>query len=179
MRYWGYPAPPEELAKVAEAADAFRRFWGRINPQPFPCKFDGTSEDVRALDFLAYEGIGYGEMASDQRSGIERAALVCGEVLRRAAGFEWVISYRGDWMVAPHEDDGIPFAFCPLARLHEAECAVGWGRHGWVVEQGALMAYAVLDDAKAERRTAKLLAGLGSDYRQMLQRTVERLGGPT
>src|ERR671912_792242 len=86
MREWGYPVPPEELVAVSEAADAFRKLWASIRP-PWPHAFDGTVNDVRAIDYLDYEGINF------PKCGIEGAALVCGEVLRRAAGLEWVTSY--------------------------------------------------------------------------------------
>jgi hypothetical protein len=111
MRSWGFLPSPEELQSVTAAMTAFRERWASIQP-PFPAAFDGTIADVRALGYLSYEGIEFPE------GGIEAAALVCGEVLRRAAGLEWVISYRGDWFVASPEGRWPAIAICPGARLH-------------------------------------------------------------
>ncbi len=115
MPSWGFPASPEDLACVPAAAKAYRDKWASIRP-PFPAEFDGTVADAHALDYMQYEGIGF------PQGGVETAAMVCGEVLRRAAGLEWVISYRGDWFVASREEDWPAIAICPLARLHEIEC---------------------------------------------------------
>lgn len=171
MRYWGYSAPPDELTKVTAAADAFRLYWDSIRP-PFPAHFDGTVDDVRALDYLTYEGLGYG------KAGIAEAALVCGEVVRKAASLEWAISYRDEWMVATPEDDFPSFAFCPLARLHECECGAGvqFGRHMWVVEQAAFECLLVAG-REAEDDIRALLAR-GAGWRQMVTRTLEALGQP-
>jgi hypothetical protein len=140
MRDWGYVPSAEESALIGAAGDAFRTYWESIGP-PFVAGFDGGVADVRALDYLDYEGLRYGPCT------IEQAALVCGEALRRAAGLEWRISYRGEWMVTTREGAAVSFAFSPLARLHECECGAGpqFGRHQWVVEQGAVGCLLVVD----------------------------------
>src|SRR5688572_26222463 len=133
MREWGYPIPPEELVAVSQAADAFRKLWASIRP-PWPHAFDGTVNDVRAIDYLHYEGIGF------PRCGIEGAALVCGEVLRRAARLEWVTSYRGDWFVASPEELWPGIAVCPVVRVHEVQFAAApqFGRFMWFLSRAAL-----------------------------------------
>jgi hypothetical protein len=132
MRDWGFVPGPEELAAVRAAADAFRARWESIQP-PFPAAFDGSLADIDALDYMRYEGIDF------PPGGIESAALVCGEVLRRAADLEWVITYRGDWFVASPEDRYPTIAICPLARLHEIECGRlrGNGMYTWFIQQSA------------------------------------------
>lgn len=129
---WWYGVPPEELSAVANAIEQFRRLWTSIRP-PWPHAFDGTAKDVRAVDYLQYEGIGFPEC------GIEGATLVCGEVLRRAAGLQWVKSYRGDWLLVA--DDGIArLVINPLARVEEIEFArvPPDGRFSWFIVRAAV-----------------------------------------
>lgn len=102
--------------EVEQATAAFSDLWASIRP-PWPHTFDGTVNDVRAIDYLHYGGIAF------PKCGIEGAALVCGEVLRRAAVLEWVCSYRGDWYIASPEGNWPAIAICPIVRVHELEFA--------------------------------------------------------
>src|SRR4051812_44789444 len=77
MRDWGFSPSPEDLEAVTAAARVYRDGWASIRP-PFPAAFDGSIVDVRALDYINYEGIDV------PGGGIGPAAMVCGEVLRRA-----------------------------------------------------------------------------------------------
>jgi hypothetical protein len=168
MRQWGFPIPLEELAAVEEAAAAFGRLWTSIGP-PWPHAFNGTVNDVRAIDYLDYEGIGF------PQCGVEGAALVCGEVLRRAARLQWVCSYRGDWFVASPEDDWPRVAICPVVRVHELEFAgvPRDGRFMWFLSRAALDCLAVAAaDAEADLRN---LLVFGDDYVHELERTVDAL----
>ena len=120
---WGRAATPGELAKVADAAAEYRAVWETMRVPPWPAAFDGTSTDVRSLDYLQYEGF------RDPPCGLEGAALVCGEVLRRAAGARWVISHQADWFVASEPSDPAQVLVCPLGRLWELAYA-GVPQHG-------------------------------------------------
>jgi hypothetical protein len=131
MRHWGYQPSPAELAAVNAAQMAFRDRWESIRP-PFQAAFDGTIQDAHAIDYMDYEGIDF------PLPGLEGSAMVCGEVVRRAAGLEWVISYRGDWFVASQEESLARVAICPLARLHELECGGPPMKHLWFVQRAAL-----------------------------------------
>jgi hypothetical protein len=168
MRHWGFPVPPEELAAVDEAADAFRTLWASIRP-PWPHAFDGTVNDVRAIDYLHYEGIRF------PTCGIDEAALVCGEVLRRAARLEWVCSHRGDWFVASPEDDWPAIAICPVVRVHEVQFAdtPQFGRFMWFLSRAALDCLPSANtDAEVELRK---LISFGEEYIQDLERTLADL----
>lgn len=133
MRDWGFVPSAAELAVVKDAQTAFRERWESIRP-PFQATFNGAIEDVHALDYMDYEGIEF------PAPGLELAALVCGEVVRRAAGLEWVITYRGDWFIASQEECPASVAICPLARLHELACAgaPASAKHHWFVQRAAL-----------------------------------------
>ncbi|HEY0008772.1 MAG TPA: hypothetical protein VGB55_08620 [Tepidisphaeraceae bacterium] len=170
MRQWGFPVPADELVAVEQAAAAFRDLWASIRP-PWPHAFDGSVNDVRAIDYLHYEGIGF------PKCGVEGAALVCGEVLRRAARLEWVCSYRGDWFVASPEDDWPGVAICPVVRVHEVQFAgtPQFGRFMWFLSRAAIDCVPVASaDAEADLR--KLLV-FGDEYVQHLGRTINELPG--
>jgi hypothetical protein len=173
MRDWGFLPSPEDLRALTVATNAFRERWASIRP-PFPAAFDGTLTDVRALDYMNYEGIDF------PQGGIEVAALVCGEVLRRAAGLEWVISYRGDWFVAAPEDREPTIAICPLARLHEIECGGGprgWGMFNWFIEKAAFDCLLGCEP-ESERALSALLES-PNDYLGRVERTLRQIGRPT
>ena len=172
MRHWGFLPSPAELAAVTAAQKAFRDRWESIRP-PCSTTFDGTIQDVHALDYMDYEGIDF------PLPGLEGSALVCGEVLRRAAGLEWVISYRGDWFVASREESSGPVAICPLARLHELECGEppGGMKHLWFVQRAALECLLPCGPER-EPMIRELLAGSG-DYVAHLQNSLERSQNPS
>jgi hypothetical protein len=168
MRNWCFLPSPQELAAVSAAAKAFRDKWESIRP-PFPAAFDGTITDVRAIDYMDYEGIDL------PRGGLEASAMVCGEVLRRAAGLEWVISYRGDWLVVSREEIWPAIAVCPLSRLHEQECGAAppVGKHLWFLQKAAFECL-LLCGPEREPMVRGLLDG-GGDYLESVETTLEML----
>jgi len=171
MRQWGYPVPPEELISVTRAAEMFRQKWNSICP-PRPAAFDGTITDVEAIDYLDYEGIDYSEC------GFDGTALVCGEVLRRAADLEWVVSYRGDWLIVSAEDHVPGVAIYPRARLHESECGSGpqIGKHRWFLQQAAFECLLTIGDPSAEAALFSLLINHDDgNYTDRVERALERL----
>jgi hypothetical protein len=154
MRAWGKSVSAAELGIIARACDAFRRKWESFE-SPWPARFDGTITDCKAMDYMLRAGVEFPDC------GIGGAALVCGEVLRRAAELEWVVSHRGDWFVASPEGVDSAIAICPLIRLHEME-------FGGVPKEGKyrrMVVRAALDclDLAPARVTPKLLQLLDAD----------------
>ncbi|MDB5318494.1 MAG: hypothetical protein JWN40_125 [Phycisphaerales bacterium] len=133
MRTWGYTPSSEELAAVKDATTAFRQTWASIRP-PWPAPFDGTITDVRAIDYMQYEGIQF------PPCGIEGAALICGEVVRRVASLEWIIAYTGQWFIATEEDDWPGIVICPVSRVYELEFSgtPQFGRYGLFAARAAM-----------------------------------------
>jgi hypothetical protein len=168
MRDWVFSASPDDLKAVTAAAKLFRDCWASIRP-PFPAAFDGAMADVCALDYMNYESIDV------PGGGIEPAALMCGEVLRRTVSLEWVISYRGDWFVASGAEALHDIAICPLARLHEIECGGrrGAGMYTWFTQRAAFDCLLLLD-AEEERGARELLES-GGGYLEYVERTLDRL----
>lgn len=166
MRQWGFKVPADELVEVDHAIAAFRDLWASIRP-PWPHAFDGTANDVRALDYIHYEGIPL------PNCGIDGAALVCGEVLRKAAQLEWVRSHRGDWYVATSEDKWPAIAICPIVRVHELwfSGTPQFGRFTQFVSRAALdcFPYASPETEVALRELLKL----GDEDIDSLERTIK------
>ncbi len=153
MSDWYFPPSAEDRARVEAALRICREAWGSILNPPFPAAFDGSMNDVEALDYADYEGL------SLRGVGLEEAALVCGETLRRAAGLEWAVSYRGDWLLAWDPREFSPFAVNPLARLHELECGGGLrghGVHAWFVRQAAFEIWPFLESEERRREVRGL-----------------------
>jgi hypothetical protein len=170
MRDWGFAPSAEELEAVATAARLYRDHCASLR-LPTRAAFDGSIDDVLTLDYLAYEGL------EPRGAGIETAALVCGDVLRRAASLEWLVSYRGDWFVASREGSPHEIAICPLARLHELECGGrrggASGMHLWFIQQAAVACIPVLD-GETERNVRELL-GDGGCYRGFVEKALAQL----
>jgi len=168
MRNWGFVPSAQDLVAVTATLQSFRERWASIR-RPFPAEFDGKIADVHALDYMEYEGIAF------PGPGIEGSAMVCGEVIRRAADLEWVISYRGDWFVASREESWRTIAICPLARMHEIECggAPQFGKHLWFVQRAAVECL-LLCGPEREPMFRKLLDE-GGDYLDRLEKTMETL----
>lgn len=171
MRDWGFRPSPAELAAVEQAQTAFRDRWESISP-PFPAAFNGAIEDVNALDYMEYEGIDF------PVPRLECSALVCGEVVRRAADLEWVVSYRGDWFVASPDQSLASVAICPLARLHELECggSPSSEKHLWFVQEAAIEC--LLPCGPEGEPMIRALLGDCGGYVAHLQNALERLQNP-
>jgi hypothetical protein len=172
MRDWGYLPSPSELEAVTTAQKAFR---DRCESKqlPYSIAFDGSIDDVDALDYMVYENIQFPSPA------LENSAFVCGEVVRRAAALEWVISYRGDWLIASPEESFSSIAICPLARLHELECAGGPARavkHLWFVQQAVLEC--LLPCGPEREPMIRELLQDGGEFVSHLQSSLERLQNP-
>lgn len=172
MRKWGQSVPADELVIVEQAIAAFRDLWTSICP-PWFHVFDGTVKDVRAIDYLEYEQIEF------PSCGVEGAALVCGEVLRRAARLEWVRSHRGDWFVASAEDEWPGVAICPLVRVHEVQFGgtPQFGRFMWFLSRSALDCLALAPDLETEADLRELVT-VDADYVRGLESAIVNLRRP-
>ena len=123
------PLAADELAAIDRAAQEFRELWASINP-PFPHVFDGTALDVKAIDYLHYEGV------PAPPCGLLGATIVSAEVLRRVARLAWMTNVRGDWLLV----DEFHVVIHPLARVEEIWLAgtPQFLRFGWFVVRAAI-----------------------------------------
>src|SRR5258705_12572437 len=108
------PASNTQLAAVEDACREFRAHWRSFDHMPFNCEFVGTLEDVRALDYLGYEGLGY------PASYLSGAALVWGRVLEQQLGMSWATGYNGEALLV-HDAPGNRITVWPFARVLEAQ----------------------------------------------------------
>ena len=127
-----FEATDDALLRVMLACDAYRNHWAKFRAMPYAPTFDGAIDDIRALDYLAYE-LDY------PRGDIEDPALVWGNVLARQLGFRWACSFRGDLLLVQGEpkEYAMRAAIWPFARLLEAD-AGGIPTHetfGWMTRQ--------------------------------------------
>ena len=123
------PIAGSELEPLARAAQEFRELWASINP-PFPHSFDGTAADVKAIDYLHYEGIPF------PRCGLHGATLLSAEVLRRAGRLKWMSNERGDWFLV----NEFRVVIHPRARVEEIWLSgvPQFLRFGWFVVRAAI-----------------------------------------
>lgn len=118
---YSFPATDDDLLRVMLACDALRQHWAKFRAMPYEGKFEGEVKDIRAIDYLAYEGL-------DFRKGEEpEVALVWGNVLAHQVGFDWHCSYRGDLVLVWGEpgEDRYEAAIWPTARVLEARIRGG------------------------------------------------------
>jgi hypothetical protein len=113
VEFWR--ADAQDLAAIEQAAAEYRSFWSSFPSMPFPAPFNGGIEDIDALDYLDYEGLG------GPPGGIEAAALTWGQVLAHQTGLQWVrCSIGGLWLRAEDPACGA-VSLWPLARVAEIQ----------------------------------------------------------
>lgn len=157
--------PEGQLTAIDRAAAAFREQWARIKNAPWPAAFDFTLNDVHTVDYMEYEGLKFPDCGTDG------AVLIVAEVVRRAAGIQWYMSYRGEWILADSNNFG-GFAVAPRARFHEYECGRGAQDDNYL----NLMAELALECVWAEHGEGLLaLFPEGSEYFDLLQKKLDRI----
>jgi hypothetical protein len=126
------PATKTDLAPLAIALNQFRTLWNSLRNPPLHCEFLGTFDDIRALDFLDYEGHRY------PSSDLEGAALVWGNVLAHQIGFKWMLSYRGDLLLNLDLVDR-QLTVWPFARVLESRALMPpqFGKYDYILAQVA------------------------------------------
>jgi hypothetical protein len=161
-----FPMPESELVAIDRAARAFRDAWGRVESPPFAAKFDFTRRDVEAIDYMDYEGLPF------PACGTDGAVLIVAEVVRRAAGVAWFMSFRGDWVLA-ERGDFTSVAVAPRARFHEYYCGRGTQDGNYL----NLMAELALECVGAQRGDGVLaLFPEGNEYFERLRKRLDRMG---
>ena len=114
---------------------------------------------------MEYEGLKFPDCATDG------AVLIVAEVVRRAAGIQWYMSYRGEWILAEPNDLG-RFAVAPRARFHEYECGRGTQFDNYL----NLMAELALECIWANHGEGLVaLFPQGSEYFDLLQKKLDRI----
>ncbi len=163
------PATPNELESVNTALAEFRAHWESIQP-PFICLFDGSLDDIRALDFLDYEGLPY------PACGESGAALVWGNVVAAQTPFRWFFDDELGGLVLLPPD--VSFVIWPFGRVYESRrsCEPQFGKYRWLLDWVLVncLGHRLLD-LDDERRLVALLATEEPGTIRFFERTMERL----
>ncbi len=123
------PATEAQLLEVRRALDEFRVHWQSFRTMPPLCEFSGTLEDIRALDYLDYEGLGY------PPSDISGAALVWGNVLACQLEMSWVSDCDGHLLLS-HDASDSRIVVWPYARVLEVQerSLPKFEKYAWILE---------------------------------------------
>jgi hypothetical protein len=170
------PAAQHELQAVRAAQDEFRAHWASIRPI-FPCSFEGTIDDIDALDYLDYEGLSY------PSSGQVGAALVWGNVVASQLPFRWSFDDEiGGLILQSHERE---LTIWPFGRVYESQrsAETQFAKYRrlleWVVLQS--LGLNLLDEDDKPRLLGLLEdddSGLASSVEYALERLRELRKGP-
>lgn len=166
-------ASKAELSIVLSAVEGFRSHWASY-PTLGEGEFAGAFEDIDALDYLNYEGLGYPE------SGMAGAALVWGNVLATSGGYCWFFEEELGGLVLGLEDTGqVLQVIWPFGRVYELEKA--WQSHGFHQLTAAVVAEG-LARRGFRRKDRDWLRELVEhepcvDYLQRVGTAIERLRG--
>jgi hypothetical protein len=129
MRTLTSPASETQLQQVRRALDEFRTHWHTFLGMPPKGNFAGTLEDVRALDYLHYEGLGY------PPSGVHGAALVWGNVLACQLEMRWATDSQSNLLLTTGHD-AFRITVWPYARVFEVQerSLPQFERYFWLLE---------------------------------------------
>ncbi len=105
-------ATPDELEAVRAAQEEFRAHWISTRPL-FPCAFEGTGDDIEALDYLDYESLSY------PKSGQAGASLIWGHVIATQMPFRWCFDEDLGGLVL-RSRDGV-LTVWPFGRVYESQ----------------------------------------------------------
>ena len=158
-----------DLEAVRAVLDEFRSHWDASRP-PFACRFDGTTGDLDALNYLDYE-IGY------PPSGLWGAAIVWGCVLAGNGPFRWHLDDVTGLVLRSVDDPSL--LIWPYARVLEMQGSAtpSSRKYRWLVDKvvfDCLMSR-LLGEAD-ERRLLDLLAdGDPSDFLERCEFAAGRL----
>jgi hypothetical protein len=124
------PASDTQVSAVDSACREFGAHWRSFDHMPFACEFLGGLEDVRALDYLDYEGLGY------PASYLTGVALVWGHVLQQRLGMSWATGYNGEQLLI-HDAPGNRITVWPFARVLEVQerSLPQFGRYAWLLDR--------------------------------------------
>ncbi len=118
-----------ELEGLRAAVSEFKAHWKSFSTL-WHCTFEGTVEDIRALDYLDYEGIGY------PGSGVAGAALVWGNVLEKSGPFRWLIDDCLGSLVLVPASGFSEIVIWPFGRVYEIQNGyTQFGKYRWLLEE--------------------------------------------
>ena len=170
MRSWGFLPSPQELEAFTAPLEAFREKWSSINA-PFPAFFDGQLVDVRALDYVNYEGIDFpGASVEARRDGLRRSHSPrgwpgVGDQLSRLGS-----SLRTRKAYPPSRS--APWLVCTSSNAAGPQ----FGKHLWLVQQAAFECLLICD--RGQEPSIRALLDGNAEYLERVDKTLEALRNP-
>ena len=125
------PPTSTELESIETTRRAYRAMWATLKNVP-ERRFDGSREDIDALDFIDYE-------AGSHPEGLPGAALIWGGVLASTQVLSWAIGDEQHWVLVADPDWPRALIF-PYARVAELDHSSGpqYGKYEWLLEEAVL-----------------------------------------
>lgn len=169
------PPTTDELAVIESTRAAYRKMWGALINVP-PRAFDGSRDDIRALDFIDYE-------AGHHPHDLFGAALLWGAVLVNTGAVIWAILDEHRYiLVAP--DDYPRILIDPYAHVVEIDNTSGpqFGKYEWLLEEVILRLCIQGLSEEVETKLKALLRpevdGFLVSARQWIRENQPIIGGP-
>lgn len=142
------PLTSTELESIEATRRAYRAMWAKLKNVP-ERRFDGSREDIDALDFIDYE-------AGHHPDGLAGAAVIWGGVLASTGVLSWAIGDEQHWVLVGDPDWPRALIF-PYARVAEINHSSGpqFGKYEWLLEEAVLRLICL---SLSEEEAAKLQA---------------------
>ena len=125
------PPTSTELESIESTRRAYRAMWAKLKNVPHRA-FDGSREDIDALDFIDYE-------AGNHPEGLPGVAVLWGGVLASTGVLSWAIGDEQHWVLVGDPDWPRALIF-PYARVAEIKHTSGpqFGKYEWLLEEAVL-----------------------------------------
>jgi hypothetical protein len=150
-------ATKEELEEVERVRVAYRRMWGKLANVP-ERRFDGSREDIDALDFIDYE-------AGHHPDGLRGAAIILGGVLVATGALSWAIGLNGDLvLVADPVYPRVLINICPRVEEINGSSHPQDGKYECILEEIILVLHHRGLDMEACENLRKLIDSRSSSF---------------
>lgn len=162
-----YIRPPTstEFESIETTREAYRKMWSKITNVP-ERRFDGSREDIDALDFIEYE-------AGHHPEGHAGAAIIWGGVLVSTGVVSWAIGNDQHWVLVG-DPDYPKVLILPYARLTEISHTVTFGKWKRLLDEAVFRLTSIGFSDEQEARLHALLK-LESQFLNFAKRSIARL----
>ncbi|MCE9590735.1 MAG: hypothetical protein K8S99_09450 [Planctomycetes bacterium] len=120
-----------ELDSIEATRRAYRAMWAELKDVPHR-PFDGSRDDIDALDFIDYE-------AGHHPEGLAGAAVIWGGVIVATGALSWAIGDDQHFVLVgdPHWPRALIFPYARVAEL-SGSSSPQYGKYQWLLEEAVL-----------------------------------------
>jgi hypothetical protein len=139
------PPKPTELESIEATRRAYRSMWAKLKNVPHRT-FDGSREDIDALDFIDYE-------AGHHPEGLAGAAVMWGGVLAATGVLSWAIGDEQHFVLLgdPNYPKALVYPYARIAEINHSSVPQ-FGKYEWLLEEAVLrltcLGFSELEEAK-------------------------------